>query len=113
MKAFQFFKLFVVLLVLLDFSSPLTAPCADVRYPTKAIEYVVPFPAGGGTDVAARVIAKALSKELGVPFNVTNKPGGNQIPGVLSVLSSPANGYTLLADGSGSSSLHTLIKDLP
>jgi len=63
--------------------------------------------------VAARVIAKALSKELGVPVNVTNKPGGNQIPGVLSVMSSPPHGYILLADGSGSSSLQMLIKDLP
>lgn len=85
----------------------------ELKYPTRAIEYVVPFPAGGGTDVAARVIAKALSKELGVPVNVTNKPGGNQIPGVLSVMSSPPHGYVLLADGSGSSSLQTLIKDLP
>jgi tripartite-type tricarboxylate transporter receptor subunit TctC len=104
------------IICLFVFSGPfftMTAYPADSRYPTKAIEYVVPFPAGGGTDVAARVIAKAMSRELGVPFIVTNKPGGNQIPGAMSVLSTPPNGYTLLADGSASSSLHTLIKDLP
>ena len=113
MKASRFFKSFFVFIVLLNGLGALTAYSAEPRYPTRAIEYVVPFPAGGGTDVAARVIAKALSKELGVPVNVTNKPGGNQIPGVMSAMSSPPNGYTLLADGSGSSSLQTLIKDLP
>lgn len=113
MKASRFLQLSLVCVTLLILLWAMAAYSADLRYPTKAIEYVVPFPAGGGTDVAARVIAKALSKELDVPVNVTNKPGGNQIPGVLSVLSSPPNGYTLLADGSASSSLHTLIKDLP
>lgn len=82
-------------------------------YPNKAIEYVVPLPAGGGTDVAARVIAKALSKELGVPVNVVNKPGGNQIPGVMSVLMAEPDGYTLLAEGAAFSSLHALVEDLP
>jgi tripartite-type tricarboxylate transporter receptor subunit TctC len=113
METLRFFRsLFVLIIFLIGFSA-LTAHSAELRYPTKAIEYVVPFPAGGGTDVAARVVAKALSKELGVPVNVTNKAGGNQIPGVMSALSAPPNGYTLLADGSGTSSLHTLIKDLP
>jgi tripartite-type tricarboxylate transporter receptor subunit TctC len=110
MKASRFFLVFIVLL---NGLGALTAYSAEPRYPTKAIEYVVALPAGGGTDVAARVIAKALSRELGVPVNVTNKPGGNQITGVMSVMSSPPNGYTLLADGSGTSSLQTLIKDLP
>lgn len=82
-------------------------------YPNKAIEFVVPLPAGGGTDVAARVIAKALSKELGVPVNVVNKPGGNQIPGVMSVLMAKPDGYTLLAEGAAFSSLHALVEDLP
>jgi tripartite-type tricarboxylate transporter receptor subunit TctC len=113
MKSLRLFRSLFVLIIFLIGLSALTAYSAEPRYPTKAIEYVVPLPAGGGTDVAARVIAKALSKELGVPVNVTNKPGGNQITGVMSVLSSPPNGYTLLADGSASSSLHTLIKDLP
>jgi len=113
MKTSRYAKSVVVPVILLIFAGVLAAHSAETRYPTRAIEYVVPFPAGGGTDVAARVIAKALSRELGVPVNVTNKPGGNQIPGVMSVLSSPPNGYTLLADGSGSSSLQTLIKDLP
>ncbi|MEW6267459.1 MAG: tripartite tricarboxylate transporter substrate binding protein [Thermodesulfobacteriota bacterium] len=113
MKASPLVKSLTGIILLLGVFGPLTAYSAESGYPTKAVEYVVPFPAGGGTDVAARVIAKAFSRELGVPFNVTNKPGGNQIPGVLSVMSSPSNGYTLLADGSGSSSLQTLIKDLP
>jgi tripartite-type tricarboxylate transporter receptor subunit TctC len=113
MKASHFFKSLFVFIILLNVLIGLNAYSAETTYPTKTIEYVVPFPAGGGTDVVARVIAKALSKELGVSVIVTNKPGGNQIPGIMSVLSSFSDGYTLLADGCGTSSLQTLIKDLP
>ncbi len=86
----------------------------QATYPSKAIELVVPWAAGGGTDVIARVAAKHLSKELGVPVNVSNKTGGNGIPGVLAVLEAPADGYTMLFDAQGSSSIQAAtLKDLP
>jgi tripartite-type tricarboxylate transporter receptor subunit TctC len=74
---------------------------------------VVSFAAGGGTDVVMRIVAKFMSAELGVPVNVVNKPGGNQIPSVLSVLNSPPDGYTLLTEQPPTSSIQTLLKDLP
>lgn len=83
------------------------------KYPAKAIDYIVPLPPGGGSDLGARVVAKALSKELGVPVNVVNKPGGNQIPGTKSVMDAAKDGYTLIADGASQGSLHVLQKQLP
>jgi tripartite-type tricarboxylate transporter receptor subunit TctC len=82
-------------------------------YPSRAIDYVVPFSAGGSTDIAARAGAEALSDELGVPVNVINKPGADQIIGVGSVRSAAPDGYTLLADGAGSSSIQGLLPYLP
>lgn len=82
-------------------------------FPDKPIELVVPFDPGGGTDLTARVMADALSDELGVPVNVVNKPGAEQITGVDYVRKAGGDGYTLLADGAGSSSLQALSDNLP
>lgn len=86
---------------------------AQGNYPRKPVALIVTFAAGGGTDVVARVVAKHLSKELGEPVNVVNKPGGNSIPGALSVMTAAPDGYTLLFDSPATSSLHSLISDLP
>jgi len=82
-------------------------------YPQKAIQYVVSFAPGGGSDVVARVVAKYLSAELGVPVNVVNKDGGNQIPAILSVLNAAPDGYTLLQEQPANSSIKAILKDLP
>lgn len=88
--------------------------CAKAdKYPSKAIDYVVPLPPGGGSDLGARTVAKALSDELGVPVNVVNKPGGNQITGTKYVMDAKNDGYTLIADGASQGSLHVLQKNLP
>lgn len=86
---------------------------AQRNYPHKPIALVVTFAAGGGTDVVARVVAKHLSKELGEPVNVVDRPGGNSIPGTMSVMTAAPDGYTLLFDSPATSSLHALISDLP
>lgn len=86
---------------------------AQTAYPRKPVALVVTFAAGGGTDVLARIAAKYLSEELGQPVNVVNRPGGNSIPGAMSVMSAAPDGYTLLFDSPATSSLHALVKDLP
>jgi tripartite-type tricarboxylate transporter receptor subunit TctC len=86
---------------------------AQAGWPTKAIEVVLPLAAGGGGDTMARIIAKHMSVQLGKPMNVSNKPGGNQIPGVLYVLQSAPDGHTLLADGLATSVLQGLLSNLP
>lgn len=86
---------------------------AQANYPAAPINLVVPFAPGGSTDVAARVMAKHLGIALGVRVNIVNRGGGNQIPAVLSVLTAPPDGYTLLVENSSTSSAHSILKDLP
>jgi tripartite-type tricarboxylate transporter receptor subunit TctC len=78
---------------------------AGKDYPNKAINLIVPWPAGGSTDLSARTIAPTLSKILGVPVTVVNKPGGSGIIGTLETMKAAPDGYTLLADCGGTSSI--------
>lgn len=73
----------------------LSATTALAEWPEKPITYVVSFAAGGNADIVARLNAEALSKQLGVPVNVVNKPGGAHIPATMSVKEAPADGYTV------------------
>jgi tripartite-type tricarboxylate transporter receptor subunit TctC len=68
---------------------------AQSEFPTKAITMVVPFPAGGRTDVVGRIVAQELSKQLKKPVVVVNKPGAGGVLGAREVADAPANGYTL------------------
>jgi tripartite-type tricarboxylate transporter receptor subunit TctC len=73
----------------------LTAPIE--KFPTKAIEVIVPFAPGGPTDIGARAINEKLSKRLEVPVMVINKPGAGGLQGTSSVARAKKDGYTLLS----------------
>jgi len=75
--------------------------CFAQNYPNRATKIIVPFVAGGPTDVQARWAAQQLNTVLGQPFIVENRVGGGGVPGVDSVVKSPADGYTLLAGNPG------------
>jgi tripartite-type tricarboxylate transporter receptor subunit TctC len=60
----------------------------------------VPFSAGGGQDLTARIQASYLSKKWGVPVNVVNKPGGITVPATVELYGAPPDGHTLYAEGS-------------
>jgi tripartite-type tricarboxylate transporter receptor subunit TctC len=78
-------------------------------YPTRPVRIIVGFPAGGNTDIAARIVAQWLSERLGQPFIVENRPGAAGSIATEAVIRSPADGYTLLAATSGntiSAALH-------
>jgi tripartite-type tricarboxylate transporter receptor subunit TctC len=62
----------------------------------RPITLVVPSPAGGGTDFSARLVAEAYGQALGTTMVVENRPGGNDVVGLSSVLRAPADGTTLL-----------------
>ncbi len=64
-------------------------------YPAKPISFVVPYPAGGRTDITARVVAQFLREELGQPVVVVNKPGASGVLGAKEVAGAAADGYTL------------------
>lgn len=74
-------------------SEPTAAPAID--YPTGTVTMVVPYAAGGVTDLAARVIAEGLTDELGQTFLVENKPGASGITGTSEVALADADGYTV------------------
>jgi tripartite-type tricarboxylate transporter receptor subunit TctC len=70
-------------------------------YPTQQIRLIVPFAAGGGSDILARIIAEPLSKSLAQPILVENRPGGGATLAADVVAKSPPDGYTWLFTTAG------------
>jgi tripartite-type tricarboxylate transporter receptor subunit TctC len=76
---------------------PITsAQAAVTAYPAQPVRWIVPYTAGGATDVLSRLICQYLSDRLGQTFVVENKPGAGSDIGTQYVINSPADGYTLL-----------------
>ncbi|MBX6424602.1 MAG: tripartite tricarboxylate transporter substrate binding protein [Variibacter sp.] len=74
---------------------------AFADYPERPVRVIVPFAAGGPTDVTARVVANALSERLGKQFYIENLPGAGGNTGTATAARAPADGYTLLVASSG------------
>ena len=72
------------------------AATGPAGYPAKPVRLVVPYAAGGGTDVQARVIGAKLSELWGQTVIIDNRPGGGTVIGTEHVARAPADGYTLL-----------------
>ncbi|WP_263772940.1 Bug family tripartite tricarboxylate transporter substrate binding protein [Propionivibrio soli] len=87
---------------------------AQADYPNKPIRLIVPFPAGGGTDIFARVISNKLSERLKWVVIVDNKPGAGGNIGVDAAAKSPADGYTIVLGQTSNLAINpTLYKKLP
>ena len=71
--------------------------CPAQTYPAKPVRIVVPWPAGGGTDTAARIVGQKLSEALGQLFVVENRAGATGMIGAEYVARSAPDGYTLMA----------------
>ena len=78
-------------------SSALLRTATAQAYPTRPVRIIVGFPAGGTTDIAARLIAQWLTERLGQPVVVENRPGASANLAAEAVVRSPPDGYTLLA----------------
>ena len=89
-----------------------TAP-SFADYPERVIKGVVPFPAGGGTDIFARVVAERVAKVLGQPVVIENKGGAEGNIGMDSVAKAPADGYTILFNSSAATVNPAMYKSLP
>ena len=73
------------------------AACARAEsYPTRPVSFVVPFAAGGGTELLARLLGQRLEQRLGKPFVIENRPGGGGVTGAVSVARAAPDGHTIL-----------------
>jgi len=101
--------------IILAFCLALGMPLmAHADFPDHALKIIVPFPPGSGTDTVARELAEGMSKDLGQPIVIDNKPGAQGIIGVKAAVGSASDGYTLVMLGvtTGASNV-TLFKNLP
>jgi hypothetical protein len=65
------------------------------RYPSRPIQIIVPWAAGGGTDAVARMIAALLEREFGQPVGVVNRIGGTGVVGHTAIAEAPPDGHTI------------------
>ncbi len=86
-----------------------TAVPAQGTYPSKPITLVIPFPPGGQTDVMGRLIGERLSRRLGQPVVVDNKPGVNGSLASEAVARAKPDGYTLVIGGPGTHAINQLV----
>lgn len=93
--AVMLISIFVCLVTLCHFSSNV-AMGNSVNYPKRPIEMVIPFGAGGASDIFARQYAKIVEDYIGVPIKCINKGGGGTVEGMTYVYNSPPDGYTIL-----------------
>jgi tripartite-type tricarboxylate transporter receptor subunit TctC len=79
---------------------------AQENWPSKPVKVIVPFPAGGTTDIVTRLVADELGRSLKQPFIIENKAGANGNIGSAEAARSMPDGYTLLATGIGSHAIN-------
>jgi len=104
----------IISMILAVFLGVERGQCQQPKYPSRAIDVIVPFAPGGSTDLTVRVATNALKKKWGVPINVVNKPGGNTVPASIEVYNAKPDGYTILGDGTPSCSmLPAVVKKIP
>lgn len=93
-------KLAKLLLSLVTLFAPLAA-LAQSNWPDKPIHFIVPFTAGSGTDIIARTLSELMSRGLGQPIVIENRPGAGGTLGAAQVAKSAPDGYTVLIHSAG------------
>jgi tripartite-type tricarboxylate transporter receptor subunit TctC len=92
-------------------TASLSVPAA--AFPDRSVRIVVPFAAGGVTDLAARLVGQQLSARWNQPVVIENRPGAGGLVGVDSVIRSPADGYTLVMSTNGEIVIHPALSAKP
>ena len=90
-----------------------SAAIAQEHFPDHPIRVIVPFTAGSGTDVVARIVGENMSKTLGQPIIIENRPGAGGTVGAAVVAKSAPDGYTLLVHSAGHVANPAIYKELP
>jgi len=90
-----------------------TITASAQTYPTRPIRFIVPFTAGTGPDILARILGEAMSKKLGQPIVVENKPGASGNIGTDLVAKAAPDGYTILVTVTTFAMAPALYKPLP
>jgi tripartite-type tricarboxylate transporter receptor subunit TctC len=91
----------------------MTGAAAAQNYPSRPINVIIPFAGGSGSDVAARIVFAQMSRTLGQPIIVENKPGAGGNSGTAQAAKATPDGYTLVGVGSGPIAANvTLYRDL-
>jgi tripartite-type tricarboxylate transporter receptor subunit TctC len=83
------------------------------KYPEKPVRFIVPFRAGGSTDIAARILAKHLQDETKINYIIQNKPGAGNLTGTEYASKSTPDGYTLLVVATSFAITPALVEKMP
>jgi tripartite-type tricarboxylate transporter receptor subunit TctC len=95
-------------------TAPAWAQERAADYPSRQVNFVVPFAPGGGTDILGRLFGQKLSDRFGKPFVVENRPGAGTVTAAVQVAKSAPDGYTIMMATSGTMAMNpTLYKKLP
>jgi tripartite-type tricarboxylate transporter receptor subunit TctC len=105
----ELLRCFLILLLLLIAFLPRPLHAHDTGYPNRPIHVIVPFPPGGGIDVAVRIIGHELEEALGQPIVVDNRGGAGGVIGTNDGAKSPPDGYNLTAGTPGPISISPAI----
>ncbi|MDP9901099.1 Bug family tripartite tricarboxylate transporter substrate binding protein [Variovorax ginsengisoli] len=108
LRRFRFLSCVLTVCALIAAAAPVAAQ--PEAFPQRPIKLVIPFAAGGATDVLGRVLAVAMGQKLGQPVVVENKPGASTMLAAGLVAKAPPDGYTLLLGSSTTLTLNPAIR---
>jgi len=112
MRRFQKWTPLVAVAAIL-ISSPVLSPAAAQKYPSRPIRVMLPFAAGSVSDVTLRILADKLGARLGTTIVIDNQPRAGGVTAAMGVLTSPADGYSLVTLSSSTAISASLLKSLP
>jgi tripartite-type tricarboxylate transporter receptor subunit TctC len=110
----QLTRVLIVALAFVGVSAERTMSQSPQDYPSRQVNFVVPFAPGGGTDILGRMFGQKLSDRFGKSFVVENRPGAGTVTAAVQVAKSAPDGYTIMMATSGTMAMNpTLYKKLP
>ncbi len=115
MQMMQIVRVLLIAFALIGaFAGRTEAGEAAQDYPSRQVNFIVPFAPGGGTDILGRLVGQKLSDRFGKPFVIENHPGAGTVIAAVQVANSTPDGYTIMMATSGTLAMNTtLYKKLP